>query len=62
MQKSIKEYITEFKNLPEITDVIYRRAQAMYISGNCQVLSQSARGFDVLVFDEDSGEVQKQKL
>lgn len=58
MQKSIKEYIAEFKSLPEITDVIYRKAQAMYINGNCQVLSQSARGFDVLVFDDEGEDVE----
>lgn len=57
MTQSIKEQIKTLIESPEITEIAYRKARAIYINGDCQILSQSARGFDVLVFDEDDVEV-----
>ncbi len=52
MISSIKKQLSAFKESPEISDLTYRKARAIYLNGNCQVLSQSVRGFDVLVFNE----------
>jgi len=51
MISAIKKQIAAFKESPEISDLIYRKARAIYLNGNCQLLSQSVRAFDVLVFD-----------
>jgi tRNA G37 N-methylase Trm5 len=57
MTQSIKEQIKALIGSPEISETDYRKAKAIYINGDCQILSRSARGFDVLVFDEDDVEV-----
>ncbi len=57
MTQSIKEQIKTLIESPEITETAYQKARAIYINGDCQILSRSARGFDVLVFDEDDVEV-----
>ena len=51
MIASIKKQLAALKESPEISDLTYRKARAIYLNGNCQVLSQSVRGFDLLVFD-----------
>ncbi|MFI5140269.1 MAG: SNF2-related protein, partial [Sphingobacteriales bacterium] len=58
MTSSIKKQIAALKESPEISDLTYRKARAIYINGNCQVLSQSVRGFDILVFDEGEEDVE----
>lgn len=58
MIQNIKKLIAALKGSPEITEAMYRKARAIYINGNCQVLSQSARGFDILVFDEGEDNVE----
>src|ERR1700733_1054994 len=59
MIASIKKQLAAFKESPELSDLTYRKARALYLNGNCQVLSQSVRGFDVLVFDgEDDAEIR----
>lgn len=58
MIQSIKKQIAALKESPEINEVTYRKAKAIYINGNCQVLSQSARGFDILIFDEGEDDVE----
>lgn len=57
MTQSIKDQIKALIESPEIAETDYRKARAICINGDCQILSQSARGFDVLVFDEDDIEV-----
>ncbi len=57
MTQSIKEQIKAFIESPEISETDCRKARAIYINGDCQILSRSARGFDVLVFYEDDVEV-----
>lgn len=57
MTQSIKEQIKALIGSPEISETEYRKVRAIYINGDCQILSRSARGFDVLVFDEDDVEV-----
>jgi SNF2 family DNA or RNA helicase len=51
MITSVKKQLAAFKNSDIISDLAYRKAKAIYFNGNCQILSQSVRGFDVLVFD-----------
>jgi SNF2 family DNA or RNA helicase len=51
MISSVKKQIAAFKDSTIVSDLTYRKARAIYLNGNCQVLSQSVRGFDVLVFD-----------
>lgn len=58
MIQSIKTLIHELKKSPEIDETTYRRARTFYIHGNCQILSQSARGFDVLVLNEDEEDIE----
>lgn len=59
MIESIKKQIAAFKESHGANDLAYRSAKAIYLNGDCQVLSQSVRGFDVLVFDgQDEAEVK----
>jgi hypothetical protein len=59
MIASIKKQLAAFKESTELSDLTYRKARELYLNGNCQVLSQSVRGFDVLVFDgEDDIEIR----
>ena len=58
MIKSIKNQIKALKESPEITELVFRKARAIYLNGDCQVLSQSARGFDVLIFDESGEDIE----
>lgn len=58
MAQSIKDQIKAIKESPEINETTYRKARALYVNGNCQILSRSARGFDVLVFDEEEDDVE----
>ena len=51
MISSVKKQIAAFKEPTEVSDLMYRKARAIYLNGNCQVLSQSVRAFDILVFD-----------
>lgn len=51
----------QLKNLRESTDInetVYRRAKVWYINGNCQILSQSQNGFDVLVYNDEDENIE----
>jgi|GEM_PF-1929852 len=58
MTQSVKKQIAALKESPEISELTYRKARAIYINGNCQILSRSVRGFDVLVFDEGEEDIE----
>ncbi|MEJ7692030.1 hypothetical protein [Daejeonella sp.] len=58
MTQSIKEQIKALIGSPELSQTDYRKARAIYINGNCQILSRSARGFDVLVNDDDEDNLE----
>lgn len=58
MTESIKKQISALRSSPEINEAMYRKGTVMYLNGNCQVLSQSARGFDILVFDEGEDDIE----
>lgn len=59
MISSVKKQLEIIKDAVEISALVYRKGKAIYRNGNCQVLSQSTRGFDVLIFNgEDDIEVK----
>lgn len=53
MITSVKQQLKQIIESSGIETAEYRSAKMMYINGNCQVLSRSANGFEVLVDDED---------
>jgi SNF2 family DNA or RNA helicase len=58
MNQSIKKQISVLKESPSVTEVMYRKAKALYINGDCQILSRSARGVDILIFDDGEEDVE----
>ncbi|HEX9970631.1 MAG TPA: DEAD/DEAH box helicase [bacterium] len=52
MVESIKNKIKQLRDSKEISDVIFRQAQSIYINGLCQLLTQSKNKFEFTVSDE----------
>jgi SNF2 family DNA or RNA helicase len=52
MVESIKNKIKQLRDSKEISDVIFRQAQSIYINGQCQLLTQSKNKFEFTVSDE----------
>ena len=52
MTEAIKQQLSTLKLSGDISELGYRKARAIYVNGNCQILSRSAKAFDVLVFDD----------
>ncbi len=52
MVELIKHKIKQLRESKEISDVVFRQAQSIYINGQCQLLTQSKTKFEFTVSDE----------
>jgi len=52
MVESIKSKIKQLRESEEISDIVFRQAQSIYINGLCQLLTQSKNKFEFTVNDE----------
>ncbi len=59
MIANIKNTLKAIKNNPDVPDMVFRKGQGLYYSGQIQLLTQSSRVFELLVSDEyDDYEVE----
>ena len=58
MIETVKKQIETLKDSSDINELVYHKAKALYINGNCQILSQSKQGFDILVNDDNAEDIE----